>query len=163
MNSDKTLIVGSSHVVRLRHAFQSHLLPNDGQYVCFGFPGTPLWSKTVFQQVQKAVATQRIEKIVLFLPDLRFGNLIPDELLFQEPLTAGQYTHIQKAGINLKKDLALAWKTLSALERYFDAFKIPVHVLCYDLFFRIVYDAAYGRPHNPLFSLDHFECWLDTC
>ena len=161
VNNEKTLLIGSSHMVRMRHAFITGQLPNSGQYICHGYPGTPLWNPHVFNNTKQEVEKHGIEKVVLFVPDLRFGNVVDIKILQKYDLIGG-VTHIKKEHINLMKDLALAAKSVQVLALYLKALPVKTDIFYYDLFFREVFDAANGRYHNTLYTLKNFEGYLST-
>ncbi|SEH31221.1 hypothetical protein [Selenomonas sp. KH1T6] len=161
MNSDKTLLIGSSHMVRMKHAFVAGDLPDTGQYVCHGYPGTPLWNPHVFNNTKQEILKHGIEKVVLFVPDLRFGNVVDLGIIHNDDFVGG-FTLIKKEHINLRKDLALAEKTLNVLELYLKNISVKTEIFYYDLFFREVFDADSGRNHNPLYTLRNFEGYLSN-
>jgi hypothetical protein len=141
---DNALVVGPSHVVRIREMVESGALsklfsPSN----LIGIGGVPVWSKQLFEL---ASAPQHSEKpIFMIVSDFRFGNTAFDRGGLPDELFADGFVGVSLGAITDRNDAILRDRCVKALQVWQDKFGDRIKFVFWDLLGRQVQDRLGGR------------------
>ena len=113
----RLILVGPSHIPRLRHAIEVVGLPRPAEEISyFGDGGFPIWNKSIFQECRKVHRPG--DRILLIVSDFRFGNSIltkKSSNTLNEIFIDG-YTHVSKDLCTPKIDEKMKERCIQALQ-----------------------------------------------
>ncbi|MDP5129523.1 MAG: hypothetical protein NWQ54_01475 [Paraglaciecola sp.] len=105
--SDKTLIIGPSHVVRWKYFIENNSFPDVRDNVDFiGIAGCPIWHDAILSNLE---SYSIYKKIFIMVGDFRFGNKIFESSTMEDAFG------IKKEFINEFNDRALYERSIQAL------------------------------------------------
>ncbi|MBT9099477.1 hypothetical protein KFZ76_17415 [Methylovulum psychrotolerans] len=154
------LIIGPSHVVRLRHALATRQLPElTRPSRLIGVGGLPIWSPRITKEL--ATATSESEVFVI-VGDFRFGNPVLNDPAFTPDYPQPkEYLAIEKDLINETNDQRLFALSLTALDALKQQLNGRLRLLFWDLSIREYQNRSTGRYYqesgdyrHPVWNLD---------
>lgn len=124
--SNKTLVIGPSHILRILHQIKYSILPTlPENIVLFGNAGMPIWHP----MIEEHLNNNEYDQILVIVGDFRFGNKIfkglPNDKIFG----------IDRELINYENDQTLLEKSLVALRYLVNTYE-GVRLLFWDLIIR---------------------------
>lgn len=169
-DSNNTLVVGPSHVIRWRESLKD-VAPHETKFSpnnMIATAGAPAWHSKNFKLAKQKAGKDK--QILFMVPDFRFGNSIFKESLYVnsqgtwiDELFKDDHLAIDQQCINLSNDIILRERSLAALTAYTKEFDGRIKLLFWDLLGRQVYDRLSGRHFvngkysHPTWSLDSIQ------
>ncbi len=159
-------VVGSSHAVRWQWHLRDGLIPSRlSANRFFGVGGAPVWSSTLFEQSVSAL--DEAGRIILLVPDFRFGNeIVLDSKANAGPLQQDGFLGINPAALTTENDRLMLKRGMDALHLWHQRFGERAQYVFWCLFGRQVHDrlagkyVGEGRYHHPVFNYDEITAAL---
>ena len=164
----RLILVGPSHIPRIRHALEVVLLPRPTTDIIYlGDGGYPIWNKTVYEKCLNEYRPG--DKILLIVADFRFGNGILEETdaTLDNNVFIDGHTHVKRELCTPFYDNKMKTHCVRALIAWKKQFGSDLTVFHWTLAMRTVknrrskqhiYNSAYRHPvwniNEHFFNLD---------
>jgi hypothetical protein len=140
------VLVGPSHIPRLRHALEIVGLPRPTKEIVYlGDGGYPVWNKEAFDECCEIVSPS--DQILLIIADFRFGNSIlsNDNVEANGEILQSGHTHIKRELCTVEADHIMKKRCIDAIAIWKHKFGSNLTILHWTLAMRTVKNRILGH------------------
>ncbi len=158
----RLILVGPSHIPRIRHALEIVRLPRPiDEIIYLGDGGYPIWKKSVFDEC--CTKYQKGDRILLIVADFRFGNSILTDVTIntESSIFFDGHTHVKRDLCSSENDEKMKKLCINALNAWKNRFGDDLTILHWTLALRTVKNRLlrqhidnHGNYRHPIWNLD---------